>query len=75
MELPNETGALLHAPIPKYAMPYYQHTTLGQARFAAWQREATRLLAEYWRTGNQKHLRAFSRHVVAMRTHVAEHTL
>jgi hypothetical protein len=32
-----------------------------------WVLEATRLLAEFWRTGNRKHLDAFATHVVAMR--------
>jgi hypothetical protein len=31
------------------------------------QREAGRLLAEYWRTGDPKHLAAFCRHFIAMR--------
>ena len=35
----------------------------------AWEREAARLFREFWRTGNPKHLRAFVRHVHAMRTH------
>jgi hypothetical protein len=34
------------------------------------QREAGRLLAEYWRTGDPKHLYAFCRHVAATRTQI-----
>jgi hypothetical protein len=41
---------------------------------AAWKKEAARLFREFWRTGNRKHLRAFTRHVVAMRTHEARAT-
>jgi len=36
----------------------------------AWEREAVRLFREFWRTGNQNHLRAFFTHVVAMRAFV-----
>jgi hypothetical protein len=32
-----------------------------------WEREATRLFGEFWRTGQSAHLAAFTRHVVAMR--------
>jgi hypothetical protein len=39
-----------------------------------WRREAARLLAEFRRTGNQKHLRAFFVHAVAMRAHEARGT-
>jgi hypothetical protein len=70
----NETGALLHAPISKSATPHYQHTTVAQACLPRWQREAARLFAEFWRTGNQKHLRVFFTHVVAMRIHAGGHT-
>jgi hypothetical protein len=45
-----------------------------QAAWLRWQREAARLFHEYWRTGNQRHLRAFFRHVVAMRAHAGGHT-
>ena len=41
---------------------------------AVWQREAVRLFNEYWRTGNQTHLWAFVRHVIAMRAHEARGT-
>jgi hypothetical protein len=43
---------------------------LSDAHVGAWEREAARLFQESWRTGDQKHLRAFCRHVVAMRTHL-----
>ena len=32
-----------------------------------WQREAARLFGEFWRTGEQRHIDAFARHVVGMR--------
>ena len=49
----------------------YHAVDVLQARsiWAVWKREATRLFREFWRTGNQKHLRAFFTHVVAMRAH------
>jgi hypothetical protein len=34
-----------------------------------WQLEAQRLLREYWRTGNRKHIQAFVKHFAAMRLH------
>jgi len=43
--------------------------TINSARAAAWEREAARLFREFWRTSDQKHLRAFSVHVLAMRAH------
>lgn len=36
-----------------------------------WQWEAARLFNEYWRTGNQRHLAAFVRHVSGMRSYEA----
>jgi hypothetical protein len=39
-----------------------------------WEREATRLFREFWRTGNRKHLRAFFVHVVAMRAYAERAT-
>jgi len=39
-----------------------------------WQREAARWFKEYWRTGNETYLRAFSTHVIAMRDHEARWT-
>lgn len=71
---PKETGALLHAPIPKSATPSYQRRNVPQACSPPWQREATRLFREFWRTGNQKHLRAFITHVVAMRVYAKRAT-
>ena len=38
---------------------------------AAWRREAARLFREFWRSGNQKHLCAFVKHVQGMRAHCA----
>jgi len=35
-----------------------------------WAREAVGIFSLYWRTGNQKDLCAFVRHVVAMRAHM-----
>jgi hypothetical protein len=35
-----------------------------------WQREASRLFAEYWKTGDPRHLAAFCRHAHGMRVHV-----
>jgi hypothetical protein len=32
-----------------------------------WRHEGRRLLSEFWRTGNLKHLAAFSAHVAGMR--------
>jgi hypothetical protein len=71
MKPPNEKGALLHAPIPKSATPHYHRSKAGQVCFQHWQCEATRLFREYWRTADQKHLRAFCSHVIAMRAHEA----
>jgi hypothetical protein len=34
-----------------------------------WSREAARLFAEYWKTGNPKHLFAFTTHVHGMRNY------
>ena len=49
----------------------YQALDLLQARtvWAVWRREAERLFAGYWRTGDLKYLCAFVRHVQAMRAH------
>jgi hypothetical protein len=40
---------------------------INGVRAAVWEREGARLFREFWRTGDQKHLRAFFTHVVAMR--------
>jgi len=74
MKLHNEKGALLHAPIPKSATQRYQHCKPAQACFLSWQREAARLFRGFWRTGNQKHLRAFFTHVVAMHAYTERAT-
>jgi len=47
----------------------YPRPVPAQVCFARWQREAARLFNEYWRTGGERHLAAFVRHVVAMRSH------
>jgi len=41
---------------------------------AAWEREVARLFGEFWRSGDQKHLRAFVTHGVAKRVHAGRHT-
>jgi hypothetical protein len=43
----------------------------ARAVWAVSEREAARLFREFWRTGNQKHLSALVRHVLAMRNHQA----
>ena len=45
----------------------YPMVDQSQLYFARWQCEAARLFREFWRIGNQKHLRAFYTHVVGMR--------
>ena len=52
----------------------YPRPVPAQVCFARWQREAARLFREFWRTGKQKHLRAFFTHVVAMRAYKARAT-
>jgi hypothetical protein len=51
----------------------YHRPGLGQSGiiWKRWEQEAAGLFREYWSTGNQKHFRAFVRHVVAMRWHGA----
>jgi hypothetical protein len=34
-----------------------------------WEREARRLFIEFWRTSDERHLRAFATHVYGMRVH------
>ena len=34
-----------------------------------WEREARRLFIEFWRTADERHLRAFAAHVKAMRSY------
>lgn len=55
----------------KLTQAEYRALDLLQARtvWAVWRREAERLFADYWRTGDLKHLRAFVRHIHAMRAH------
>jgi hypothetical protein len=50
----------------------YQARGLAQAAIIwnRWQREASRLFAEYWKTGDPRHLAAFCRHAHGMRVHV-----
>jgi hypothetical protein len=58
-------------------LPVLQPAPLAKingARAVAWQRQAARLFREFWRTGNQKHLRAFFTHVVAMRAYKSSAT-
>ena len=58
-------------------LPVLQPASLAKingARAVAWQREAARLFREFWGIGNQKHLRAFFTHVVAMRAYEARAT-
>jgi len=49
----------------------YRTPIPAQACFSGWKREAARLFNEYWRTGGERHLAAFNRHVMAMRAHQA----
>jgi hypothetical protein len=74
MKLRNEKGALLHAPLPKSATPRYQHCNAWQACFPRWQREAARLLNEYFRSGDPKHLVALVVHIISMRARAGGHT-
>jgi len=41
----------------------------AQPTLQGWQCEAARLFAEFWRSANEKHLREFCRHVIAIRAH------
>ena len=41
----------------------------GAHHQTGWEVEARRLLAEYWRTGQERHLHAFDTHLCAMRLH------
>jgi hypothetical protein len=43
---------------------------INRSRYPVWEVEARRLLREYWRTGNSKHLYAFHTHFSAMRAHM-----
>ena len=66
MRPPNEKGALLHAPISKLQLI---KATSSIKAMQGWELEGARLFREFWRTGNQKHVRAFFTHVVAMLAH------
>jgi hypothetical protein len=66
-------GVLSDTPIPTHfnSPGSYQERALIQAGIVwnHWLREATRLFAEYWRSGDLKHFQAFGRHIDAMRTY------
>ena len=64
-EKPLLGGEGLHKRIEK---EYAAEGTL-QAAWLGWQHEAARLLREFWRTANRKHLEAFFTHVAAMRAY------
>jgi hypothetical protein len=48
----------------------YRQLIVSQVRFPSWQLEAARLFSEYWRTADERHLRAFNTHVAAMRSYL-----
>ena len=66
-----ETGAISHAPIPKLRVI---KTTRSFKPAQGWHREGARLLDEYFRSGNPKHLVAFVVHITAMRSHATGYT-
>ncbi len=68
MSPPKEKGALQHGPLPcKLASAEYRSRFSLQARCEIrWCSEAKRILAEYRRTGNPAHLKAFRIHRAAM---------
>jgi len=66
-KLGSEAGRKLTARASYHALDLLQ----ARAVLAVWQREAARLFREFWRTGGQRHLAAFVKHVVAMRAHQA----
>ena len=49
----------------------YHAVDVLQARsiWDGWKREGMRLFSDFWRTADEKHLAAFGRHVVGMRSH------
>ena len=49
----------------------YHGSGLLQSKFIwqQWEREARRLFSLFWTTANDKHLKAFVRHIRAMRVH------
>jgi len=74
---PNGKGAR-QAPIPKLLLTAptdTAHACFAQAGtiWRGWSREAARMFREFWRTGDDKHLRAFAAHVYAMRMHYTDH--
>jgi hypothetical protein len=75
--LPKEAGGIMSAAHQKristniLAAPC---TKSNVACPAAWKNEATRLLREYCRTDDTKHLRALVTHVLAMGAHQARAT-
>jgi hypothetical protein len=61
------TGNAAHEKLPFANTLFSPEEKINSAQFAMWRVEARRLLAEYWRTGSPKHLRAFANHFSAMR--------
>jgi hypothetical protein len=65
------TGAMLQTPVSeKLGLPgAYHGAGFVQSGFIwqQWEREARRLFIEFWRTADDRHLRAFAAHVRAMR--------
>jgi len=57
--------------LPAYRLPPFLQLV---PPLVGWEREAARLFREFWRTGNQKHLRAFFTLVVAMRAYTERAT-
>jgi len=73
----NEAGGTAdaaHQKLTRTAILVAPFKKINRSRYPVWGVEARRLLREYWRTGNQKHLRAFFTHVVAMRAYEARAT-
>lgn len=70
-----EKGALQHAPLLSKLSPAEYPSRLGlQARREiSWLREAKRILAEYRRTDNPAHLKAFRVHRAAMGRRMRAH--
>ncbi len=64
-------GAMLPAPISKKLglLEEYHGHAFVQTGFIwqQWQREARRLFSLFWRTADERHLRAFATHLRAMR--------
>jgi len=42
-----------------------------QLAWIRWQRQAAIFIAEFFRTGDERHLSAFCKHITAMRAHLA----